>query len=171
MRAGAALAALALGGALAAYPALAAPRLWLLEVALGGSGVLALALSLWRRPLALGAALVALAAELVTLDVLLARSGAALVAFAAGLLTLGELVALSGGLRAVELIERRLLARTAAHLVAVALGGAAAAAAVRLAAGVAIGGGLRAAALGIAAAVALLAATAALAAAGGRDGE
>jgi hypothetical protein len=165
-----ALAALVLGAALAAYPALAAPRLKGLELALGGAALLALALALAlpaRSPL-LGASLVLLAAEIVALDLLRTRSPLALVVCAAGLLTLGELAALSVSLRAVELVSRTVALRRTAYLAAVALGAAAVAAVVELATRIAIGGGLGSAALGVGAIVLLLGATSGLARARGR---
>jgi hypothetical protein len=147
---------------LAAYPALAAPRLVALEAALGGVAVLALALAMGGRQRLLGAALALLAAQIVTLAELRAPPGAVLVLFAAGLLLLGELASLAISLRAVELVARRVVRRRAAYLAAVAAGGAAVAAAVLLAAQIAIGGGLGSAALGVGAIVVLVGVTSAL---------
>jgi hypothetical protein len=131
--------------------------------------VLALTGALWRRPALIGLALVALAAESVTLEELRAHSAAALVLYAASLLTLGEVAAFSISLRSVTLVERRVAVRTVAYLAAVAAGAAAVAGIVELATRITIGGGLGAAAIGIGATVALLALTSALARVRGRS--
>ena len=165
------MAAFVLGGGLAAYPVLAAPRLAGLELALGGAAVLALAIALARpaRRLLVGATIVLLAAELVTLDLLRSRSPVALVLCAAGLLTLGELAFLSTSLRGGRAGRAQRSRRGAPPTSAlVALGALAVATLVDLATRIAIGGGLSSAAVGIAAIVLLLGATSTVAQARGR---
>jgi hypothetical protein len=154
---------------LAAYPALAAPRLQVLEIALGSVGVLALAVSLLRSSPVLGGAIAALGAEVVVLELVRARSLAVLVAYAAVLITLGELSSWSFSLRAVELVDRAVVTRRFAYLAVVALGGVAAAGVVALASRIALGGGLSAGAAGVCAAVLVLALTSALARARHRE--
>jgi hypothetical protein len=154
--------ALVLAAALAVYPALATPRLQILEVALGAVGVLALAVALTRSSHALGAALLALAGAVIVLELVRSRSLTLLVAYAAALITLGELSAFSTSLRAVELVDRVVVRRRAARLALIALGGLAVSALAALASRIAIGGGLSAGALGVIAAVLALALTAGL---------
>jgi len=119
--------------------------------------VAALAFALWRGPALTAVAVVAVAAQIVAVDLLRGRSAVALVLCAAGLLTACELAWLSLGLRSVELVARRVLARAGARLAAVALGALAAAALVEAASRLAIGGGLGAAVLGVGATILLVA--------------
>lgn len=149
--------ALMLAAALAAYPALAAPRLEVLEIVLGSIGVMALAVTLLRSSHALGAALVPLAAAIVVLELVRARSLLVLVLYAGALIALGELSAFSSSLRAVELVERSVLERRLAQLTLIALGALAVAALAALATGISLGGGLSAAVVGVIAAVLALA--------------
>jgi hypothetical protein len=151
--------ALVLAAALAVYPVLATPRLAVLEIALGSIGVLALAVTLLRSSHALGAALLALAGEVIVLELVRARSLALLVVYAGALITLGELSAFSSSLRAVDLVERVVLSRRLGYLGLVAVGGLAVAAIAALATRIAIGGGLSAAVVGVIAAVLVLALT------------
>ncbi|HZL54640.1 MAG TPA: hypothetical protein VFC22_03335 [Solirubrobacteraceae bacterium] len=157
-----AAAALALAAALAVYPVLAAPRLQVLEIALGSIGVLALAVTLLRSSHALGATLLALAGAVIVLELVRARSLPVLIAYASALITLGELSAFSSSLHAVELVERSVVARRLGQLALIALGGLAVSAIAALASRIAIGGGLSAGALGVIAAVLVLALTAGL---------
>lgn len=151
--------ALVLAAGLAAYPVLATPRLQILEIVLGSIGVLALAVTLVRSSHALGATLLSLATAIIVLELVRARSLAVLVVYAGALITLGELSAFSSSLRAVEFLERPVLARRVGHLALVAVGGLAVAAIAALATRVTIGGGLSAAVVGVIAAVLALALT------------
>jgi len=157
-----AAAALALAAGLAAYPVLATPRLVVLEIVLGSAGVVALAVSLLRSSNALGATLLALAAAIIVLELVRARSLVVLVLCATALITLGELSAFASSLRAVELIERSVLTRRLAHLAMIAIGSLAVSALAALATRVSVGGGLSAAVVGVIAAVLVLALTAGL---------
>jgi hypothetical protein len=151
--------ALVLAGGLAAYPVLATPRLQVLEIVLGAIGVLALAVTLVRSSHLLGVTLLSLAAAIIVLELVRARSLPVLVVYAAALITLGELSAFSSSLRAVELLDLAVLARRLGHLALVAVGGLAVAATAALATRVRIGGGLSAAVVGVLAAVLALALT------------
>lgn len=148
-----AAAALLLAAALAAYPVLATPRLAALEIVLGSAAVLALAVTLQRSSHALGAALFALAASIIVLELVRARSLAVLVVYATALITLGELSAFAASLRAVELLERSVLARRLGYLGLIASGGLVVSAIAALATRLPIGGGLSAAVVGVVAAV------------------
>lgn len=128
-----------------------------LEVALGCAGVIALAATLLRSGNALGPGLLALAGALITLELLRSRSPALLLAYASALITLAELSAFSWSLRAVELVERSVIARSLGRLVLVAVGGLAVSALAEIASRIAIGGGLSSGALGVIAAVLALA--------------
>jgi hypothetical protein len=154
--------ALAMAVALAAYPVLATPRLAVVEIALGAIAVVALAVTLVRWSDGLGVALLALAAAIVVFELVAQRSLAVLVVYAAALLTLGELSAFSTSLRAVELVERAVVARRLGYLALVALCGLAASAIAALASRIGIGGGLSAGAVGVIAAVLVLALAAGL---------
>lgn len=108
---------------------------------------------------------------MVTLDLVRGRSALLVVMGAAALLALGELASLSLELRAVELVERGVLRRALAHVLAIALGGVAVAAIVELATRGTLRGGLDAGVVAVAAAVAVVALAGVLAAGGRRDAE
>jgi hypothetical protein len=157
------LATLALGAVLGGAPLLATPRLHWLEAALAGLGLAALAVTLVGDRRVLAGAIVAFAAEMVALDAIRSSSTLALALYGAGLLGLGELASFSVGLRAVERVERAVLARRSAAIVLAAVGALAVAALVGLASHAAVGGGLGAGALGVAATVAAIGLVAVLA--------
>jgi hypothetical protein len=158
--------ALAGAGGLAAYLALAAPRLRDLVIGLAAAALVALALTLAGRSRLLVVALGGLGGAIVVLDLVRGRSALLVVAGAAALLAIGELASLSLSLRSVELIARDALAHRLAHLATVALGGLAVAALVELATRDAVRGGLDAGLVALLAAVAVVALASALAAVG-----
>jgi hypothetical protein len=126
-------------------------------VALAGLALIALAASLVVDRRLLGAALLALAAAFVTLDLLRARTPSSLVLYATGLLVLGELASFAAGLRAIDLLDTTIITRRSLYLLAVALGAATVATICELASRIAIGGGLAPATIGVGATIALLA--------------
>jgi hypothetical protein len=150
-------AALLLAVALATYPVLATPRLQVLEIVLGSAAGVALAVTLRRSSQFLGVTLFALAAAIVVLELVRARSLAVLVLYAGALIALCELSAFASSLRAVDLIERSVLVRRLGQLGLIAIGGLAVSAVAALATRLAIGGGLATAAIGVLAAVLVLA--------------
>lgn len=155
--------ALALGAALAAYPALSADRAAEAVGLLGAAGAAAVALTLAGGIRLLPLPLLLLAAELELQDVLEPVPHVVLPLYAAGLLLLGELVSWSLGLRAVTAIDRAVVTARIRFLLATAIGAAAVAAVAVAASTVHLAGGLGDAATGIAATVLLLGAISLLA--------
>jgi hypothetical protein len=156
VRAVAALAALAVGGALGTYPITAAGSRTPYVEALAAAALLLLTAALVSSTRALVWALAVFGAAYFV-GVLDGRPVGATIAYGGALLLLGELAAWSSTLRAVELVERAVVVRKLGLLALIGAGGAGTAALTVGAARIPVSGGLGIVALGLAAAVAAIA--------------